>query len=402
MRTLVLASKDLKQIIRDRKSALFLIVMPILFTTFFGFAFRGSQEARLPVGWLNRDEGGALSLSLYNLLAPSDSIELMPMEEVDLASAETKVRDGKWVAVVIVPKGFSGAVFSDHIEPLTVITLPGAPASETAITAVQAALKRVLGTLEVAHLSQETFILKQSFKDEATRDIFWEESLVLANEAWEQPPFRISMEQAIGSIRHDVIASGYVQASPGMIVQFAVFSLITSAMVVVLERKTTALQRMLTTPISRVEIIAGHLLAMFTIVFIQETLLIALGQWIFGVDYLREPIATLLMMAALALWASSLGLLIGAIAHAETQVILFTLVAMFLFAAMGGAWFPLETAGEAFSSFGGYLPSAWAMEGFQNIVLRGQALSSALLPAGILLIFSVGFLGISLWRFQFE
>jgi hypothetical protein len=40
-----------------------------------------------------------------------------------------------------------------------------------------------------------------------------------------------------------------MQSSPGMIVQFAVFSLITSSMVLVLERKSGALRRLLTAPV---------------------------------------------------------------------------------------------------------------------------------------------------------
>jgi ABC-2 type transport system permease protein len=108
------------------------------------------------------------------------------------------------------------------------------------------------------------------------------------------------------------------------------------------------------------------------------------------------------MMVALALWAACLGLLIGAIARKEDQVIVLCLVAMFLFSAMGGAWFPLDIAGEAFSAVGHLLPSAWAMDGFQNIILRGLDFSSVLLPAGILLAYALAFFGLALWRFKFE
>jgi ABC-type multidrug transport system permease subunit len=64
---------------------------------------------------------------------------------------------------------------------------------------------------------------------------------------------------------------------------------------------------------------------------------------------------------------------------------MFSLIAMFLFAALGGAWFPLEIAGQAFAAVGHLLPTAWAMDGFQNIVVRGQGLTSTLVPAGLLL-----------------
>ena len=84
------------------------------------------------------------------------------------------------------------------------------------------------------------------------------------------------------------VASGFAQSSPGMMVMFAVFSLITSAMVLAVERKAGTLQRMLTTPLSRAQIIAGHVLAMFALVFVQELLLVLLGQFAFGVNYLQR------------------------------------------------------------------------------------------------------------------
>jgi ABC-2 type transport system permease protein len=187
-----------------------------------------------------------------------------------------------------------------------------------------------------------------------------------------------------------------------MIVQFAIFGLNTSAMVLVLERKSRTLQRLLTTPIARAEVIAGHVLAMFTVVFLQQALLVAAGQLAFGVDYMREPLATLLVMVTLGLWTASLGLLVGAISKSEDQVIMWALIAMFVFAAMGGAWFPLDITGQTFSTIGHLMPTAWAMDGFQNIVMRGLGLESVLLPAGIVLAYAVVFFALAVWRFKFE
>ncbi len=81
---------------------------------------------------------------------------------------------------------------------------------------------------------------------------------------------------------------------------------------------------------------------------------------------------------------------------------MYSLVAMFLFSALGGAWFPLSLAGPAFSAAAHLLPTAWAMEGYQNIVLRGLGAGSLLLPAGILLAYTVAFFGLAVWRFRSE
>jgi ABC-2 type transport system permease protein len=96
------------------------------------------------------------------------------------------------------------------------------------------------------------------------------------------------------------------------------------------------------------------------------------------------------------------GLLIGALARGEEQVVIFALIAMFFFAALGGAWFPLEIAGKAFTAVGHLVPTASAMAGLQNIAVRGQDLNSTLLPAGVLLAYTAAFFGLAVWRVRFE
>jgi ABC-2 type transport system permease protein len=108
------------------------------------------------------------------------------------------------------------------------------------------------------------------------------------------------------------------------------------------------------------------------------------------------------MITVLSLWAASLGLLIGAISRKEDQVITLSIIAMFIFAALGGAWFPLEVAGKAFAAIGHVLPTAWAMDGLQNIVIRGLNFQSVFMPAGVLLAYAIAFFGLAIWRFRFE
>jgi ABC-2 type transport system permease protein len=418
VRVIDLALKDLLQIARDWKTALFMVIMPIVFTLFFGFVFGSTGEEddpRLPVGFVDHDPGGALSSDLEDLLEVSGAIRPVVLEGDEIERAGEMVRDETLAAVVIVPAGygertlFGSEVAAGEESELTVITDQTSRASHMAGNAVQAAVMRLMGATRIAQISartfEEAFEGGGGFESEAARRAYLDEALTLASEAWRYPPLAIVVEQtgrgaAEGEDREST--SPFAQSSPGMIVMFVVLGLMTSAMVLVLERKSRALMRLLTTPITRAEVIGGHVLAMFVVILVQETLLVAVGQLAFGVDYVREPLGTLLMMVTLALWAASLGLLIGALARVEDQVVTWSLIAMFVFAAMGGAWFPLELTGQAFSTIGHLMPTAWAMDGFQNIVLRGLGLGSVLLPATVLLAFAAAFFGLAVWRFRFE
>jgi ABC-2 type transport system permease protein len=78
------------------------------------------------------------------------------------------------------------------------------------------------------------------------------------------------------------------------------------------------------------------------------------------------------------------------------------MIAMFVFAALGGAWFPLEFAGETFSTIGHFMPTAWAMDGFQNIIVRGMGVNSIVLPVTLIMGFGAAFFALAVWRFQYE
>lgn len=410
MHILDLVRKDLLQIVRDWKSGLFLLVMPVLFTLFFGFvlgsAFNPSQEAdtRLPVGVNNQDED-SLATSLEQLLQSSEVIRPVILDAEQAEQANQMVDGGELAAALIIPPGYTVQLLTDQPAVLDIIADQNQPAGQTAVRALETVTGRLLGAVEAAHISISAGESQNGPMDASTRQTYLQASLAEAVSAWEQPPLTVGVEQATGNAFQDDQAgsfSGFAQASAGMMVQFAIFGLITSAMVLVLERKSKTLQRLLTAPIRPAEVIAGHTLAMFLVVFCQQVILVALGQFVFGVNYFRQPLAILIMIVMLALWAASLGLLISVVSRNEDQVITLSLIAMFVFAALGGAWFPLEVAGKTFAAVGHVMPTAWAMDGFQNILMRGLGFQSVLMPAGILFGYALAFFGLAIWRFRIE
>ncbi len=401
MRVIDLALKDMLQIVRDKMSFGMLLVLPLIFTLFFGTIFGGGGDgggdARLPVGVVDHDPGGVLSAGLGDMLLASDVIRPVWLEGDEATNANDAVRDGEWAAVVLVPAGYSAQTLAGEENKLTVIADLDTQAGQTAHSALQAATTRLLGAVQAARISAETLA---PFEDQAARQEHLEQALALALRAWQNSPLAIEVQRGQEAVQDE--SSPYTQSSPGMMVQFAIFGLMTSSMVLVMERKSGALRRLMTTPIRRAEVIAGHVLSAFTISFGQLAMLVVVGQLAFGVDYARQPLAILIMTVSLALLSCSLGLLVGAVSKNEDQVLMFSMIAMMVLSALGGAWFPLDVTGKAFSAIGHTTPTAWAMDGFQNIVQRGLGLGAVFLPAGILLAYSLVFFGLAVWRFRID
>ena len=401
-----LALKDLLQIARDKKSAIFLVAMPIFFTVFLGF-ISGSAgkkaDPRLPVGVVNRDAQGSVSASFLTLLEEAGAVRPVILEGKKAEQAPDLVRDEKLAAAVVIPDGWSQRAWEGQELPVQVIVDQNATAGRAASNALYAVVSRLRAGLRIAQLSAEAASSQAAFASQSARQAYLEDALVRTVQAWKEPPLAVAVERS-GAAQKETVRPGsrFLQSSPGMIVQFTINGMIMAATGIVLERKTRTLQRLLTTSVTRVQIVLGKLLGMVILVFAQQLLLILIGQFALGVGYLRQPLAILLVVSALAIWVGALGLLIGAVSKGEEQVIMWTLMAMFILTAMGGAWFPLEVTGKVFSTIGHLLPSAWAMDGFQNIVLRGLGLPSVLLPTIIMLGYAALFFGLAVWRFRFE
>jgi ABC-type Na+ efflux pump permease subunit len=256
MRILDLAYKDLLQILRDWKSGLFLLVMPLLFTLFFGFVMGSASDSkadvdlRLAVGVINHDTG-TLGSSLEKLLENSNVIRPVVLNPQEAEQASQMITDGDLAAVVMIPDGYTAKLLSDQPTMLDVILDSGQPAGQTASRGLDTITGRLLGAVEAVHISKG--ISPQT-------DL--EHSLAQAISAWQEPAMTVTVEKATGKAMQDrptASLSGFAQASSGMMVQFSIFGLITSAMVLVLERKSGTLQRLLTSPMRRVEVIAGHI-----------------------------------------------------------------------------------------------------------------------------------------------
>lgn len=405
MRVIDLAIKDIAQILRDKRSLFFLVLMPVIFTMFFGFMFSNEneqQDPRQPVGVLNQDPDGMISQQLAEMLSVSDTVRMVALAAEDEANLDQKVQQGELAAAVLIPEGYSEVVLNGDTPRLLVIVDDFSEGGQTARHAIQTVVTRIFGGVHMANFSADSVEAQAGFADEAARHKYLEDYLVLTSQAWKGSDVSVRLTGPVIEQDQGDQANPYAQSSPGMMVQFGVFGLVQSAMVLVIERRSGALQRLLTTPIRKVELIGGHILAMFVVVFGQQLILAAFGQFGLGLNYLREPLAVLMVIAALSLWAAALGLLIGALAKTEEHVILLSLISMFVFAALGGCWFSLEYVGETFSTVGHLMPTAWAMDGFQNIILRGLGFSSVLMPVGVLLAYTAAFFGLALWRFKYE
>ncbi len=109
MRIFDLALKDLSQMFRDKRSLLFLVVMPIVFTFFMGFAYRNvggdkNVDHRIPLAVVNPEPDAVLNQMLIARLDESKDIRIESMNEADALNALHK---NSVAGVLMIPQGLS-------------------------------------------------------------------------------------------------------------------------------------------------------------------------------------------------------------------------------------------------------------------------------------------------------
>jgi ABC-2 type transport system permease protein len=393
IRILDLAFKDLLQLSRDFKTFMFLLIMPVLFTFLFGFAFGGfggrDSDSRLPVGYLSQDRHWVAS-SLHELLVKSEMIRLDEDKFRSASELDQLVADGDLAAAIIVPEGYGKALLKGKDARLIVIADPNTSAWTTVEAELLSIASRLDNAVRTATVIENTGLKKIDFH------YTFMQSLA----AWEEPPIAIH-ETTSQALQNSKSSNGSMtHTAPGMMLQFAIAGLLTAAQIIVAERKSLTLQRLLTTSTRRFHIVVGHYLAILSMIFAQFLILITFAQLVLKVDYLRVPAGSLLVALCAALCIAALGLLIGILAKSEEQAVIFSLIPMFVFAGLGGAWVPLEVTGPAFQAVGHLSPVAWGMDGFENIIARGLGFESVLIPAAALLGYATFFFLLAVWRFR--
>jgi ABC-2 type transport system permease protein len=392
IRIIDITLKDLVQLLRDRKIFLFLLIMPILFTFLFGFAFGGfgggDSDPRLPVGYLDEDRS-RVSQTLFDLLSGSEVIRLEMGIGRNQVEFESLVADEKLAAAIIVPGGYGQGLLRNKPAKLILIADTGLPPGRSVESEALTAVVHLESAIRTA------VVLEEVAPDRIPFEYAFEEALA----GWEEPPIQVRETTSTALADQSENNETMAHFSPGMMLQFAIAGLLTSAQIIVSERKSRSLRRIFTTPTPRIYVLLGHFLTIFTMIFLQFIVLITFGQFILNIPYSNSTLATVLVAFTSAFCIAAMGLLIGVVAKNEEQAVIFSLVPMFVLSGLGGAWVPLEVVGGSVQVVGHVSPVAWAMDGFKIITIRGLGVDAVLLPSAVLIGYGVFFFLVATWRF---
>ncbi len=416
------ALNDLRVTFRERGVWLNVALIPIILVVLIalangGFFVGGESASRQRVDVIDSDNTALSARFLADLRALDANLVLCPQDndEADfcgvgddtltLETMQQRVVDGVTLAIIEIPAGFEAGAQAG--QPVSIIyrsndnpTQPSAFAQT-----VNAAIQRIGGAVVAGQLGGAVASDAGALPADADAGAFQQGAVERAGTLLQAPPvtvtFQLSGETVPDASTTDPLRGGMRQSVPGMGTMYVMFTGLAGTVLLLTERKQWTLQRLITIPVRRWQVLGGKILARFIMCMIQYAIVFAVGV-AFGANFGSSPLGLIIMMVTFALCTTALALLLATFMRSAEQAAFATTFVVLTLAPLGGAWWPLDIVPEWMRIAGHISPVAWAMDGFAAVIFRGGGVADVLLPAAVLLGASLVLFVWGITRFKYE
>jgi ABC-type Na+ efflux pump permease subunit len=375
MRKIVLlALNDLRRTVKDRTSAIWMLLLPITLMWFFGNIGAGSSGPPMVTLTVVDRDGGWLAREFVEELK-GEQINLQQKTPQEAATAENKVR------TLVIPGGFTANVLAGEAQTLRLEKEQGSDEDfglAAQVNVVRAAVRTIARLVEMDQAGELAGEGSEAGAAERFRALGDREPLV-----------RLEVTTA-GEGRP--VPRGRAQSVPGTLTMTVLMmTLIYGAVFLTTEKQDGTLRRQMTLPVGRGHVYAGKLLGRFLIAAVQVVVLLAAGKFLYQISYGPSVAGLALLTCCFCLAVAGLTTLMGAVLRTPEQAGSIGWLLTMVLAALGGCWWPAEVMPRWLRQASHALPTAWAMDGFHALISFGRGLDGVIVPSLALLGFAVVF-----------
>lgn len=339
-----LAKKEFIQIRRDVRSLVAAVFLPLLMIFLFGYALSLDVD-RIPTVVLDRD-GTPEARRFVSLLADSRYFEVTRYLERPAQLDEALAR-GLALMAVVIPQDFGRALRTGAQTPVQVLF----DATDSNTTTIAEGYIKAVATdfgmaLQAGRLRRA--------------------GLRMADIPVE-PRIRVWFNPEMKS-RNFII--------PGLtgVIMMSICALLT-AMTISREKETGTLEQLISTPVTRGEMILGKLLPYLGVGLVDLTLVVGAGVLVFGVpfrgSYLNLFFTSLLFLAGTLAW----GLFLSAVAKTQLQASQMAMLSAYLPSfLLSGFIYPIENMPVVLRAITHVVPARYFVEILKGLFLRGVGL----------------------------
>jgi len=118
------------------------------------------------------------------------------------------------------------------------------------------------------------------------------------------------------------------------------------------------------------------------------------------VDMGLSPAAVIILSVLMVIMSSAFSLMLATLARTQRSANSLAVITSLVLAPLGGCWWPLFLYPDWLQNIARVTPHAWATTGFNKIMVFGADFGAAVPSMLALLVFTVIFGAIAVWRFR--
>ncbi len=362
--------KEFIQIIRDPRTLVLILVLPVMQLFLMGYA--ATNDVRnVPLAIYDQDRGPS-ARALLDAYRAADYFHLA--FDVD---SEDEVRNlidqGQARAGLIIPPGYSDSILGGDTAQVAFI-LDG---SDPTVASTSLSAAQLIGqSLGVALMVERLESRGQSGPLSQPIDV--------RTQVWYNP---------------DLISAHFMV--PGVIgmILYALTSILT-ATAVVRERERGTIEQLIVTPIRSWELIIGKILPYVLLALLNTLEVIAIGAWWFKVP-VRSPLSVIMLVSGLFLLTGlGIGLLASTVANNQQEAMLIVWMTLLPSIFLSGFFFPLEAMPKVLQWISALIPLRYYLVIIRSLMIKGVGINALYGEIFALFIFGLGIMTIAALRFR--
>ena len=344
MRTIAIAKKVIKELLRDKRTLALMFIAPVFIMWLMNLMFSASTTVNVKLATQDLPTG---------LVTKMDELDHVDVETYqDLDQAKEALANEKVDAVISYKDGEYQVDYANT------------DASKTSM------IRQVLRT---------------SIASEGTDQL-----LSRVKQALPQLKLDAKAPEIKESYQYGDKNTGFFARMIPILIGFVVFFFVflISGMALLKERTSGTLERLLATPVKRSEIVYGYMLSYGIIAIFQTAVVVLAAIWLLDVEVVGSILNVIIVNVVLALVALAFGILLSTLAKSEFQMMQFIPLVIMPQLFFSGI-IPLSSMGEWALTVGKFLPLTYSGDAISQIILYGHNLGDILSNLGVLMIFLI-------------
>lgn len=211
---------------------------------------------------------------------------------------------------------------------------------------------------------------------------------------------KLNGKMPVRTIVNDQISEGFafdhqLQVMLGFTLFFTIYTIMFSIGEIMNDKKHGVWNRLIISPLTKLQIYFGNFLFSFTIGFAQMLLLILLSKFIIGVNWGDHLFLVFIILACYIFSIMAIGMFLVSISKNVQQLNSIVPIFAVSMAMLGGAFWPMEiVTAKALILLSKINPVTYGMQAIKDVVLLDVSWNSIVVPCAILLLIGLIFMSI--------